>query len=581
MAMGLLNAVDLMAEKIAKKRGLQQQTPQLVQPQQNRMVPIVEQEPDPFLAINPSGVISEMPGHLTLKDQYEIANSDREDIIRQGTVYPQGQTTMFNAGQVSAPIYEYDTSGIPQNQPANIQREVVYPGQTLPVGGDVQQQINSLGSNGGVIDKIQADDRFSFSSQDSLGLKRNGTVQFKGTDTGVDPVQLDKNQQKLSQGYGSQKHYENTFGNAEFMLALAMGFNNLSTFPNAQWGQFLQGQMKDISAQKKATNNANWFVSRGREDLAEAVFNGLPMEQALAEYNKKPDETFRELTAEEYKAMGHDPLLSGRIQVSETTGKRSGFASKPPQTNVNVNTGDPASSFGKEIGKLGATEFVELQKNAMKAPRAISSMSAITEALIDPVDFETGPGAEMGVTIAKIREFARRSAGAFFNADGEFRPTTKDGKKITEAALINAALGSSVFGAIGELGIGARGLDTVAERQFLQEVLAGTINMTPATLLYMSYLKQKVLKAQMEDYNAKFDNPRIAADAEKAGFSRVEIPDMPLPDFKNLSDAEKYLEEQRMARGFYKPQTDGERNEDGSGTFIDDDGIEYDIEVVQ
>lgn len=568
--MGLLNAVDLMAEKIAKKRGLNAQQPQLVQPQQNRMVPIVENRPAPMEQIMPnSTMVSRMPRNSTMNQQLYNAQlpGNPNEII--SPAYPV-EEKMYNAGQISAPIYEVDTSRMRQSPPSNIQREVVYPGQ----------QINSLGSNGGVIDKIQSDDRFSFSSQDSLGLKRNGTVQFKGTDTGVDPVQLDKNQQRLSQGYGSQKHYENTFGNAEFMLALAMGFNNLSTFPNAQWGQFLQGQMKDISTQKKATNNANWFVSRGREDLAEAVFNGLPMEQALAEYNKKPDETFRELTAEEYKAMGHDPLVNGRIQVSETTGKKSGFGSKPPVTNVSVNTGDPATSFGKEIGKLGATEFVELQKNAMKAPRAIASMSAITEALVDPTIFETGPGAELGVTISKIKEFARRSAGSFFDADGTFRPTTKDGKKITEAALINAALGSSVFGAIGELGIGARGLDTVAERQFLQEVLAGTIEMTPATLLYMSYLKQKVLKAQMEDYNTKFDNPKIAEDAAKAGFSRVEIPDMPLPDFESLSDAEKYLEKQRRARGFYqvRPNSDAE---DDSETFIDEDGIEYDIEVVE
>lgn len=84
----------------------------------------------------------------------------------------------------------------------------------------------------------------------------------------------------------------------------------------------------------------------------------------------------------------------------------------------------------------------------------------------------------------------------------------------------------------------------------------------------------------MEDYNTKFDNPKIAEDAAKAGFSRVEIPDMPLPDFQSLSDAEKYLEKQRRARGFYqaRPNSDAE---DDSETFIDEDGIEYDIEVVE
>jgi len=129
----LRGLLDRAGQNIAEKRGfnpsspqpapeqarqsLNDQTPQLIQAQQNRMVPIEEQEPNPFLVINPGpeGVISEMPRQLTLKDQYEIANSDREDIITQGTVYPQGQTTTYNAGQIKAPIYEMDTSGIPDS----------------------------------------------------------------------------------------------------------------------------------------------------------------------------------------------------------------------------------------------------------------------------------------------------------------------------------------------------------------------------------------------------------------------------------------------------------------------------------
>ena len=561
MAMGLLNAVDLMAEKIAKKRGLNAQQPQLVQPQQNRMVPIVEQEPDPFLVANPGypNVISEMPPHLTLMDQYEIANSPREDIIRQGTVYPQGQTTMFNAGQVSAPIYEMDTSGIPQNQPANINREVVYPGQ-------------QTSSNGGVIDKIQADDRFSFSSQDSLGLKRNGTLQFKGTDTGVDPAQLDKNQQRLSQGYGSQKHYENTFGNAEFMLALAMGFNNLSTFPNAQWGQFLQGQMKDISAQKKATNNANWFVSKGREDLAEAVFNGLPMEQALAEYNRKPDETFRELTAAEYKAMNHDPLVSGRIQISETTGKRYDFGKKPTSTNVNVNTGG-TGKYADKLGEKFAESDVELANKAVKAPQRISALNATALAITEGAASQ----GEEGFLTGPLAGF-RQGVDKFLVAFGDRSPERIN--RLTDAELIDATLGADVFGAIGELGIGARGLDTPAEREFLRQVLTGTIETTPSALLYLAYLRQKIQSRTAEEYNRLFDSGAFGEMGAQRGMTRIEIPESIFGEgFTSFDDAQKWLANKK--KEYANKNIDESITPGGSGTFTDDDGTEYDIEVVE
>ena len=110
----LRDVVGAVGERMAEKRGLQQQAPQLVQPQQNRMVPIVEQEPNPLLVVNPGprGIISEPGRQYRPMDMLEMVNAGREDIIAQGTTYPQGQTTRFNAGQVSAPIYEMDTSGI-------------------------------------------------------------------------------------------------------------------------------------------------------------------------------------------------------------------------------------------------------------------------------------------------------------------------------------------------------------------------------------------------------------------------------------------------------------------------------------
>jgi hypothetical protein len=44
-------------------------------------------------------------------------------------------------------------------------------------------------------------------------------------------------------------------------------------------------------------------------------------------------------------------------------------------------------------------------------------------------------------------------------------------KSASSTALLNALLGQDVFGAISSLGIGARGLDTPAEREFLRSVL--------------------------------------------------------------------------------------------------------------
>ena len=430
------------------------------------------------------------------------------------------------------------------------------------------QQKPTISSN--IAEKMLSDNRFSLSSGDN-GLGLGSTIKFKDTDTQVSAKQLINNQEKLSKNYGSPKHYENTFGNGEFMLALAMGFNNLRTFPNAQWGQFLQGQMQDISAQKKATNNANWFVSKGREDLAEAVFNGLPMEQALAEYNRKPDETFRELTAEEYKAMSHDPLVNGRIQVSETTGRRYGYGSKPPVTNVEIDMGG-TGKYADKLGEKFAESDVELASKAVKAPQRISALnataSAITEGAVSQGKdgFLTGPLAGF-----------RQGVDKFLVAFGDRSPIRIN--RLTDAELIDATLGADVFGAIGELGIGARGLDTPAEREFLRQVLTGTIETTPSALLYLAYLRQKIQSRTAEQYNSLFDSGAYGQMGAQRGMTRIEIPESIFGEgFTSFDDAKRWLANKK--KEYANKNIEGAVSPGGSGSFTDDDGTEYDIERV-
>jgi hypothetical protein len=212
----LRDVVGAVGERMAEKRGLQQQTPQLVQPQQNRMVPIVEQEPDPFLVANPGypHVISEMPGHLTLKDQYEIANSDREDIIRQGTVYPQGQTTMFNAGQVSAPIYEYDMSG------------------TAPIEPEVQ-----------AIKAVENEENRSGSgNEQSTFLKRL---------------------------YANLK--DDPRAASTFFADAAMAFNTLRLKPDAGLNTAMQARIKSNTDLRKLNRTADYFSSMGTVAGTEAA----------------------------------------------------------------------------------------------------------------------------------------------------------------------------------------------------------------------------------------------------------------------------------------------------------------------
>jgi len=74
---------------------------------------------------------------------------------------------------------------------------------------------------------------------------------------------------------------------------------------------------------------------------------------------------------------------------------------------------------------------------------------------------------------------------------------------------LRARLGRTVFEAIGELGIGARGLDTPAERKFLIEVMAGTPESTKAFLQELLQDRLRQQEISIEEYNKALKEGRL------------------------------------------------------------------------
>lgn len=77
----------------------------------------------------------------------------------------------------------------------------------------------------------------------------------------------------------------------------------------------------------------------------------------------------------------------------------------------------------------------------------------------------------------------------------------KAAEKASASQLLNAFLGSEVFSLIGELGIGARGLDTPAEREFLREVFTGTRALEPEALLRLAKMRRRAQELVIQKYN--------------------------------------------------------------------------------
>lgn len=109
-----------------------------------------------------------------------------------------------------------------------------------------------------------------------------------------------------------------------------------------------------------------------------------------------------------------------------------------------------------------------------------------------------------------------------------------------DTQFLGALLGSDVFPYIQSLGIGARGLDTPAEREFLQQVMTGTIKMEGAALEQLTRLRQKYTVRAIQEYNRRLTqedengNTYYKRWEDSTGFKLdvMEIPKMVRPNQK-------------------------------------------------
>ena len=97
---------------------------------------------------------------------------------------------------------------------------------------------------------------------------------------------------------------------------------------------------------------------------------------------------------------------------------------------------------------------------------------------------------------------------AYKNSTGDAKTKARDilYEKLVKTEITKVMTGSDVFPMISSLGIGARGLDTPAERDFLISVMTGLPNMTIDTLKYMTKFRLQMYIDGLEKYNAKVDS---------------------------------------------------------------------------
>ena len=89
----------------------------------------------------------------------------------------------------------------------------------------------------------------------------------------------------------------------------------------------------------------------------------------------------------------------------------------------------------------------------------------------------------------------------------------KDDKRLAEGVsdtqLVDVLTGAQVFPLIQALGIGARGMDTPAEREFMRKVLTGTLTLNKETLLEMARMRQKQSVGAIKNWDTRLNRGEV------------------------------------------------------------------------
>lgn len=184
--------------------------------------------------------------------------------------------------------------------------------------------------------------------------------------------------------------------------------------------------------------------------------------------------------------------LGDRYAVLDANGSLIGYRAKgidPEKTPGHVSTVAEAKAIGAEVGKDNLIQY-----NTAKAAYENQRKNADLINHLETSDARTGLGAEFINNIDRVKALFGDMVAAGRVADTE---------------ELDVRMGSEVFPLIKSLGIGARGMDTPAEREFMRQVLTGRIGLNKETLLRMARMRSKEAGFQISNWNKRVNSGEL------------------------------------------------------------------------
>jgi len=273
------------------------------------------------------------------------------------------------------------------------------------------------------------------------------------------------------------------FGDEENMANLAMGFNTMRLNPDQQLAASLSKRAQSARKAKSSKLSREAIVASlvkiGRTDLAKLVAEGsLDPKDAINAAIKK---TKPSALSEKIELYEKDPEAFKALREAGVLGGAT--------TNVNLG----GNAYDKEAGSSFAKQDALVVELAAKAPGIVKKAKDV-QVLLSSGAINTG-------WLSELKQGVDKVAASLGGKEALL--------SLSNTELLTALTGSDVFPMIKQLGIGARGLDTPAEREFLLAVMVGTATMTTNTLYEMAQRRIDMAEMNMSKYNSALSSGQL------------------------------------------------------------------------
>jgi hypothetical protein len=188
-------------------------------------------------------------------------------------------------------------------------------------------------------------------------------------------------------------------------------------------------------------------------------------------------------------------------------------------SNLTVNN---EKAYGGAVAAGAAKQDSAQIDRAQSLPQEFAKIDE-TLGILRNTDINTGLGADLFTILDKARV--------------QVTADKKAGKRAVNTEYLDSLLGSAVFPQIQALGIGARGLDTPAEREFLRKVLTGSISLSKDTLIKMTELRRKGLENEATLFNKRVEKGAFKPfeEAARRSVEAVTVPPLPTNATKGVA----------------------------------------------